>query len=345
MTMDSTVLNLNTVRKTVPELRYDGSRKFTEWQSEAREKLRELLGMDRFERCEDKFNIEYKREETEYTEYRFTIQSEEGYFFPSTLRIPRSGIKTETGKLPLIICLQGHSSGAHISLGIPKYNGDVKSISGGDRDFVVRALKEGYAALALEQRNFGECTSNPKNGEKNDTTCYISAHTALMLGRTTVGERVWDVSRVIDAVEANFSDVIDTDCISLMGNSGGGTATYYTACLEPRIKAAMPSCAVCTWEHSIASMHHCACNFVPHIARYFDMGDLGGLIAPRPLVVVSGKDDPIFLKEGVDKSCELIESLYVAAGAQDSFAHVEGQEGHRFYADAAWPVFHKITGI
>lgn len=45
----------------------------------------------------------------------------------------------------------------HISLGRPKFEGDENSINGGDRDCCVRAVKEGFAAIALEQRNFGEC--------------------------------------------------------------------------------------------------------------------------------------------------------------------------------------------
>ena len=61
-----------------------------------------------------------------------------------------------------------------------------------------------------------------------------------------------------------------------MGNSGGGTATYYAACLDERISLAMPSCAVCSWDQSIAVKRHCACNYVPYIANYFDMGDMGG---------------------------------------------------------------------
>ena len=51
---------------------------------------------------------------------------------------------------PVMICLQGHSTGMHISLGRPVYPGDVEMVSGGDRDFGLEILKEGYAALVLE---------------------------------------------------------------------------------------------------------------------------------------------------------------------------------------------------
>ena len=325
--------NLEIIENIRPEMRYDGKEDFGAWQAKARAKLSELLGMKNLKKAENNnFNLEYVKEEDTYTEYRFTLESEVGYTFPSVMRVPK-GI---TGKIPVILCLQGHSKGFHISLGNPIFEGDEQTISGGDRDFVVRANKEGYAAIAIEQRNFGECGGSPEGPQ-----CHVSSMSAIINGRTTIGERALDVSTVIDAICEHF-DFLDTDNIALMGNSGGGTATYYTACLDERIKLAVPSCAVCTYKHSIAAMKHCVCNFVPNIANYFDMGDLAGLIAPRKLIVVNGKNDNIFPEPGVIESFEIIKSMYAAAGVPDNCALVTGNGGHRFYADDAWPVMHKM---
>ncbi|UKI37697.1 MAG: hypothetical protein L6V93_06210 [Clostridiales bacterium] len=57
----------------------------------------------------------------------------------------------------------------HISLGKIKYDGDEKLLYGGDRDFAVRAVKEGYTALCIEQRGFGEC-----GGDEHGPQCHIS---------------------------------------------------------------------------------------------------------------------------------------------------------------------------
>ena len=325
--------NLEIIENIHPEMRYDGKEDFKAWQAKARAKLAELLGMKNLRKSENNnFNLEYVKEEAEYTEYRFTLESEPGYIFPSVMRVPK-GVE---GKIPVILCLQGHSKGFHISLGTPIFEGDEATISGGDRDFVVRANKEGYAAIAIEQRNFGECGGTPKGPD-----CHVSSMSAIINGRTTIGERALDTSTVIDAIIEHF-DFLDTDNIALMGNSGGGTATYYTACLDERVKLAVPSCAVCTYKHSIAAMKHCVCNFVPNIANYFDMGDLAGLIAPRKLIVVNGKNDDIFPEPGVIESFDIIKKMYAAAGAPDNCALVTGNGGHRFYADDAWPVMHKL---
>jgi flagellar biosynthesis protein FlhA len=95
---------------------------------------------------------------------------------------------------------------------------------------------------------------------------------ALLAGRTLIGERCWDVSRAIDL--ALTYDEIDPDRIICTGQSGGGTATYYAACMDDRIAVAMPCCGICTFKDSIGKVPHCVCNFVPNIAKYMDMGDM-----------------------------------------------------------------------
>ena len=329
----------NIIRDTKPSMRYADGEDFALWQAKGKAKLRELLCLDNIVRADDdKFTIEHIKEEEDYTEYRFTLESEVGYKFPAVLRVPR-GAKAP---MPVIITLQGHSAGMHISIGKPIYPKDEEDINNGDRDFVVRAVKEGYAAVAIEQRNFGEC--GYREGDYTVNRCHMESMNAIISGRTTIGERVTDVSCTIDALLREF-DFIDKDKIMLMGNSGGGTATLYAAALDERISLAMPSCAVCTFKDSIAAMPHCVCNFVPNIARYFDMGDIGGLVAPRKLIVVNGREDDIFPEAGVKEAYAEIERLYAVAGVSENTALVTGDGGHRFYADDAWPVLHKMAEI
>jgi hypothetical protein len=165
--------------------------------------------------------------------------------------------------------------------------------------------------------------------------------TALLMGRTTIGERVWDVSRLIDVILDEFSDEIDTEKICCMGNSGGGTATVYVAALEDRITLAMPSCAMCTFKDSIGAMTHCACNYVPTISEYFDMNDLMSMAYPKYFIQVSGIEDPIFPLFGAELVFEKGKKVYEAFNKDDRCTLVKGSGGHRFYADDAWPIVHK----
>ena len=326
--------NKELIQTVTPSMSYkDGD--FNEWRSAAREKLSALLGMDKFEKVDPALEIEYEKKIEGATEIRFTYASEADYRVPCHLLLPDGVVNP-----PVMICLQGHSKGMHISLGRPKYQGDAETISGGDRDFCVRALKEGFAAIALEQRNFGECGGNEKGPQ-----CFESAMTALLMGRTTAGERVWDTMRLIDVLESDFADRVDVKKISCMGNSGGGTATAYTAALEDRIVLAMPSCAMCTYKDSIGAMHHCACNYVPKIAEYFDMNDLMAMAYPKYFVQVSGMEDGIFPIHAAEAVFNQGRAAYETQGMADRCALVKGNGGHRFYANDAWPIVHRFLGL
>ena len=327
------IIHHGILKAMTPALRYDGKQPLADWQKMARAHLAKLLGLDKITAAkDDAFTIESVTDCDTYTDYRIIFQSEENYFVPCNLWVP----KGKEGKIPMVICLQGHSKGFHISLGRPIYPGDENTIAGGDRDFAVQIVREGYCALAIEQRGFGEC-----GGSEKGPGCQVPTMSALLYGRTTIAERVFDVSRAIDVITKNF-DIVDADKIACMGNSGGGTATIYASAMEERIKVSMPSCALCTYKDSIGAMSHCTCNYIPNVAIDFDMGDLCGLIAPRKLVAVSGAEDKIFPHHGVAECIEVAKTYYAAAGEPDGVAWVEGPEGHRFYADLSWPVFHKF---
>ncbi|MBO4885041.1 MAG: acetylxylan esterase, partial [Clostridia bacterium] len=218
-----------------PSMRRAANEDFAAWQAKARARLNELLGLP-LESTEPNFRVEWTHDNPDCTETRFLFESEPEVTVIGHLLLPKNAPQ---GKLPLVICLQGHSKGVHISLGRPIYEGDEVTINGGDRDFARQIVARGQAALALEQRGFGE-----RGGTEKGPACYQPAVQALLMGKTLIGQRCWDISRAIDVVGEQFPR-LDMSRIAIMGNSGGGTATIYAAALDERIGAAMPSCAFC----------------------------------------------------------------------------------------------------
>lgn len=328
-----------------PELAFKENADYDAWKQAVKEKLTELLGESPV-KVPLNVQIEWELNHDTFREIRFTYDTEPDMSVPCHLLIPHNAKKP----CPVVICLQGHTTGMHRSMGRMQFERDEKETQyerengSQDRDFALQAVEEGLAALCIEQRGLGERISE-KSLSRNSyyrTTCHTPSMAALLLGRTMIGERVWDVSRAIDAL-SEFKE-IDINEIGCMGNSGGGTATYYAACMEERIKIAMPSCSVCTFEESIGTMHHCVCNFIPKMAKYFDMGDIACLIAPRKLVVVSGMTDVGFLIKGSMDAYKTIEAVYKKAGCPDNCKQVVGEGGHRFYKNPAWKVFKELAG-
>lgn len=319
-----------------PLFRWNGKESPEMWRERAQMKLWEDLGLNEIEpyACDPDTDIEFDKtdEENGFREIRFRFMSENNVSVPCHLLIP---INAE-GPRPVVVCLQGHSNGMHVSLGRAKCEEDEEDIKGGDRDFAIRAVKEGCCAVAIEQRACGE---QGCGGCGND--CHEAALRALLLGRTLVGERVWDVLKLIDVLETEFTEFIDKEKIICLGNSGGGTATIYASALDDRIKISVPSCAIAGYGYSIGSMDHCECNYIPGVARDFDMGEICAMVAPRKLLVVSGEKDPIFPIDSAKICVEEASRIFEATGVRENLSHVIGNEGHRFYADASWPLIHK----
>lgn len=320
-----TLLSKNTPRT----LGFSEEKDFSTWKKQVKGKLSELLGMAEIQKNACPLNVQIEKEEEKdgYRQIRFVLESEKGAFVPCYLLIPNTGKE----KYPVAITLQGHSSGFHNSIGEPK-NESENEYALGRGKFAVQAVQRGYAALAIEQRAMGERTT--KRHTFDAVMCTFTAMTALQLGRTILGERIWDVSRAIDAL-ANFP-VCDVDKIVLTGNSGGGTATYYTACMEERIQIAAPSCSFCSYETSIMDIYHCACNYIPRMCQWFEMEDIACLIAPRNLIVIAGVEDRIFPIHGVRKSYATVEKIYKTAGHAGKCRLVETPKAHWWCEDIVW---------
>jgi pimeloyl-ACP methyl ester carboxylesterase len=238
----------------------------------------------------------------------------------------------------------------HISLGRPL--GDTFGVPaglGGDSSdenltrqaYAVQCVSRGIAALTLDQRGMGENGGNPVD---HKPACRDGiATSALLVGRTIAGERVWDVMRSID-VALKYLKGFDPDRIGVMGVSGGGTTAFYSAILEPRIAAAFPIDCFSSYAASIGLISHCPCNYIPRVMDYFDMGDLAGLIAPRRLVVSNAADDPIFPVTEAREQFVTVKRIYQDLGAAGNCVHVIEKGGHGSYSDASWDVFLKTTG-
>ncbi|MDA3960446.1 MAG: acetylxylan esterase [Planctomycetota bacterium] len=246
------------------------------------------------------------------------------------------------GKQPWMVCLQGHTTGAHVSVARDRDDHGKSIEVAGDRDFGLQCLERGIPALCLEQRCFGDRREQAQS-RCGGNTCHDGSMQALMLGRTMVAERVYDVDRALDYLWTRKD--VDRKRVGVMGNSGGGKVTIFASALLKRIQFAMPSCSFCSFDASSMSVYHCSDNYVPGLLLIAEMGDVLGCLAPKPVVVVAGKEDPLFPIRAVRSEFRLLKRIYAAAGAADRLRLVVGGEGHQFYAEAGWRAARRLFGL
>jgi len=317
------------IKKTKPKLSFDKNVDYPVWQRELKAKFIELSGLDLIAEnaCDPQLEIVSKVQKDGYQQIRFEFYSEIGERVPCYLLIPDG----DKEKYPVAITQQGHSFGFHISIG--EFKNEQEKAQYGHEDLAVQAVRRGFIALAIENRGMGERMATRVNRESS-VICRFASVTALSLGRTLIAERVWDVMRAIDML-SNFPQC-DLDKILITGQSGGGTLSYYAACVDERIKLSVPSCAFSPYKTSILDIIHCNCNYIPSAYRYFEMQDLAALIAPKRLILVNGEKDDIFPIEGVKEGFKEVKSIYELCGAADRCRLAVTPMPHYWCTDIVW---------
>jgi dienelactone hydrolase len=238
--------------------------------------------------------------------------------------------------VPTVVCVPGHGRGVDDIVGIDDQGRDRTDKAGYQHDFAIQVAEAGMAAVAIEPMAFG-CRRDPLNARQGLSRkgCEPAAGGALLLGETMIAWRVWDVMRTIDYIATRPE--LDATRAGCMGISGGGTATLFSAALEPRIRAAMVSGYLNTFRDSIGSLAHCIDNYVPGILNWAEMHDVAGLIAPRALFVESGEKDNIFPIAASRESVTHVREIYNVFQAADRIEHEVFPGEHSFWGKRGIP--------
>jgi hypothetical protein len=339
--LSPSVFHRRLMRATDPKLAYRAG-SVSAWQRKLLRKLKQVVGRipARKDRVPLRVRSLWKQEHRLGSIEKIAFTAEPGSDALAYVCLPK---KAEP-PYDFFICLQGHSTGMHVSIARDREN-EFEAIppDDGDRDFALGCMRRGIAALCIEQRSFG-LRREQLQKQRAQHGCLDATMHSLMLGRTLIGERVFDVDRGIDYLASRGDCNMKT--LGVTGNSGGGTISLFSAALLSRIRLAMPSCYFCTFADSIMSIYHCVDNYVPGLLLWAEMADVMGLFAPRPVVIVAGKSDPIFPISGVRKAFRQLKRIYRAAGAGRHCHLVVGSGGHRFYAEPAWKVMlRELAGL
>ncbi len=306
------------------------------WVGEARPVLQNLIGLKRIQSDVGDFtpSVERQNRETlgDYRREKWRMEVEPHFTIPFWLLRPLSA-----GPHPLALFPHGHYSknGLDYAVGIAHSSEVKEEIEKDDLDVAVQAVRRGFISIAPATRGFPPVDIPDVSGRHGNRDCRSHLMHVLLAGRTVIGERVWDLQRLMDW--AMDHQPVDGDNVLMMGNSGGGVATLYAAACDRRVTTAVVSCSFCPFVSSSGTLTHCDCNIVPGIMRFGGIADVAGLICRRRLLIVNGREDSLFPPDEVDRAVSDVQKIYETAGAADNFKHVYGSGGHRFYSDLMWP--------
>ncbi len=327
---------------------FDASAGFDQWQKPARRALIKLTGLKRMAKDLAGFEPRVKLGKPDTSPDSFTrtlcsIETEPGVVIPFYLLIPVDA-KNDRPR-PLLLCPHGHDRlGLHSYAGAFKDENHRAKILASEGDIGAQAARRGFVVIAPATRGLAAEISvpDPKNRHGN-RPCRAQLMHCLLGGRTPTAERVWDMQRLLDWAQKH--PLVDPERIVMTGNSGGGVLTAYTAAIDPRVRVAIPSCSFTSVMSEEGFIFHCDCCLVPGLRDWGDWKELGGLVAPRHLLVVHGVSDSLHHRPTVDKLGEDLKTIFKAAGVSEHTALQWGKSGHRFYPEIMWPFIQDALAV
>ena len=299
------------------------------WRAALRAALVECLGGFPADRCELSPQVAEVVEEQDYRREKVFFYSEPGVAVPCYVLIPRSA----SPPYRPVIALHGHGSdGARLLLGMAQGEEELAHLQDFRYDYARQLAQRGFMVFVPVQRDLGERIESASAFRTGsgvwEKSCQMAALVGLLLGKPLAGLRAWDVMRTVDYIRSRPEPL--THGIGCLGLSGGGVVTLYTAALDDRLSVLVICGALSNFRASIMAIEHCPDNYVPGILRYAEVSDVAGLIAPRPLLIQHGTDDPIFPIEGVRQAYQDLARVYSLLGCPERLELDPFTGGHRF---------------
>ncbi len=303
------------------------------WARELKALLRQITGVDTMIPAALQPKITETVDCGDFVRERIQIQTEPDVIMPLYAFTP----KEIDWPAPALIAPHGHSSGGKLAIAgrndIPQL---ADTIHQHNYDYGVQLVKKGFVVFCPDARGFGERREWMHQNIEQDFphgSCRELNNMAIPLGQTLTGMWAWDLMRLIDYI-VEFRDECDGRRIGSAGLSGGGLQTLWLAALDERVQCAVISGYYYGYRDSLLKLNgNCSCNYVPNLWKLVDMGDIGALIAPRPLFIETGDKDSLNGERGVvntEEQVQITRGAYEIFGAGDRLVH------HVFHGEHMW---------
>ena len=269
---------------------------------------------------------------------RVVFDSEEYMSVPCQVLRPKN-MKPDKSNAA-IVCSHGHGPfGKDPVAGIRSSSAHIDNINKHNYNYAEQMAKAGFLTISPDLRVFGE-RRDGKDPFPGRDACNVNFIKGALLGIYTLTLNIWDIKCCIDYLET--LPEVDPQRIGMMGLSQGGTMTTFAAAADNRIKAADIIGYVNSWSgFAVERANFCGSQIIPEVFKYFDVDEIAGLIAPRPLLLEMGIYDDCFFIQDMLKGYEGVKEIYRAAGAEDRLWTDIGPSGHAFQGNKAFEFFRK----
>lgn len=289
---------------------------FSSWRTSASERLGALLALPK-DRTDVRLIIE---DRGGADEAQLVTLATDGGDIPCWLLTPPADRRRDAA----VVAVAGHGAGID-DLIAPPGAGD---FHGGLAHKLVAA---GFTVLCPEMISFGRRrTPMPDTVAPTQNSCQVDGMRGLLTGRPVLGRRVADTLAAVRALR--LVDSIDPSKVAVIGGSGGGAIALITAALDDQIPAAVVATFLSSFVDSFGAVPHCICNAVPDLLTWFEMADVAAMIAPRRLIIETGRQDPIFPIAATETAYAELLDVWRGLDA-DPPDLVITDAGHQFRAD------------
>jgi dienelactone hydrolase len=267
-----------------------------------------------------KVEVVAREEHDGYTLERFRFHNGVDAVVPGILLLP----KGRKGPAPAVVVLHGHGSSKE----------SVCTVAGHGQYVGPALARRGYVVAAIDAYFNGERVGKGPAGRLDDAQGQEASlfKLDLWLGRTLWGMMLRDEQCLLDYLQTRPE--VDKDRVGATGMSMGCTRAWWLAAIDERVRAVVGVACFTRYTELIAHGNlrkHGIYYFVPGVLAHFDTEAIYALVAPRPLLMLSGDQDGGAPTDGIAVLERKLGAVYALHGRPGNFRSVVYERtGHEY---------------
>ena len=225
---------------------------------------------------------------------------------------------------PVAICLQGDGHGMAASWGDAAMPADATVAP--EIDFARQAARRGYLAVCVELPGAGL-----RQGLGSDAVARLA------IGGSILGDAASDVASVVNwLTQGDCGFVIDRDRIAAIGHGSGAAVATLVAAMDGRCGAVVAAGGIGPHRSTVGRQDLPLHYVLPGLLQWMDMEDVVALCAPRPVLILSAEDHPLWPASGGQHVVAHAGAVYERFGATQAIAAKPMAAGQYFDERHVW---------